>query len=35
VNGKKVMSTQIEIEFTPGTVVKFGKRKYFKVEDKK
>lgn len=34
VNGKKVASTQIEIEFTPGTVVKFGKRKYFKVEDK-
>jgi len=34
VNGKKVASIQIEIEFTPGTVVKFGKRKYFKVGEK-
>jgi len=34
VNGKKVVSIQIEIEFTPGTVVKFGKRKYFKVGEK-
>ena len=34
VNGKKVVSIQIEIEFTPGTVVKFGKRKYFKIGDK-
>jgi len=34
VNGKKVATTQIEIEFAPGTLVKFGKRKYFKIEDK-
>ena len=34
VNGKKVASIQIEIEFTPGTVVKFGKRKYSKVGEK-
>ena len=35
INGKKVVSVQAGIEFTPGTVVKFGKRKYFKVVDKK
>src|SRR3972149_5936849 len=34
VSGKKVATTQIEIEFAPGTLVKFGKRKYFKIEDK-
>lgn len=34
VNGKKVATTQIEIEFAPGTLVKFGKRKYFKIEGK-
>ncbi|KKS07771.1 tyrosine--tRNA ligase [candidate division WWE3 bacterium RIFOXYD1_FULL_43_17] len=34
VNGKKVATTQVEIEFTSGTVVKFGKRKYFKIGDK-
>lgn len=31
VNGKKVTEPKIEIEFTAGTLVKYGKRKYFKV----
>lgn len=35
VNGKKVATTQIEIEFAPGMIVKFGKRKYFRIGDKK
>ena len=35
VNGKKVATTQIEIEFAPGTIVKFGKREYFRIGDKK
>jgi len=33
VNGEKIKDTKIEIEFKAGTLVKFGKRKYFKVED--